>query len=115
MYGCALRVASFVRVRLVRPDALSGSLGSLGFVSFVWVSLGGHRLHSGSSRSSVCALGVSGFIVRVRQVCAVMPSGSQVSFGFVWFFLVHPAVAGFVRFRLVPLGVTSRSLIFWGG
>ena len=59
------------------------SLGSFGFVLFVWMRPEVRLVHSGGSALSDCALGVSGF-ARVRLVCAGAPCGLLVSFGLYW-------------------------------
>ena len=71
-FGCALGVAGSVRVRLVRLDAPSGSLGSFEFVSSDQLRPVYHRLlsgSSGSSGSSGYAMGVAGFF----RVCPCAP------------------------------------------
>ena len=92
---CVLGAIWFDRVRLVHLGAPLGLLGSIGFVKFLLVCLGGRRVHSALFGSFECALGigllgctlwVDGFIlVRLVNLCALC--GSLGSFGFVW---VHP-------------------------
>ena len=73
-------------IRLVHADTPLGSLGSFGFVLFVWMCLECRWVHA--SASSSCGLGVAGF----ARVCLVRPGAPSGSLGSLWFDL-------FVRVR----------------
>ena len=93
-------------MRLLRPVAAWGSLGSFRFVWFFRVHHGDRWVISGSSASSGCALGVTWFFhtrllrsdaplwvagfVRVRLLRPVVPWVSLDSLEFVRFVRVHP-------------------------
>ena len=70
--GCALWVAGFVRVRLLRLSAHRLSLGSFRFILFFRVRPGCRYVRSGTSGLFGCALEVAGF-VQIRMDRSVAP------------------------------------------
>ena len=76
---CALMVAWFVWVCLLRSGASLGSLVFYCFVWFAWVHPGGRCVGLGSSYSCGCALSVAGFIW-MGLLCLVAAWGAQGSF-----------------------------------
>ena len=107
MIGCALDVAGFLRVNLVRSGAPWVSLGSYGLVWFVRMHPGGRWVRLGSSCSSDGALSVVGFVM-VRVVRLGAPWVYQGSFRFT---LSSGSALGVARLVRVCLFRAGRA---WG-